>query len=170
MRRVAVIALLLVTAALAQTALFPFLALGGLRPDLLLLAVVGVALADGVMPGLRVGFVAGLGADLLVDQAPVGLAALVYTAIGYAIGVARPYLAPDSLTAPLLLAFLASLLGTAGYGVLSLLLGEERVTLQMLIQASGSVAVYNTLLAPFVFALVRRLSARFPLEAAGVLR
>lgn len=170
MLRVVVLALLLVTVVLAQTALFPFLALGGLRPDLLLLVVIGVALSDGVMPGLRVGFAAGLMADLLVDQAPVGLAALVLTGVGYVIGTARPYLAPDSLTAPVLLAFLSSLLGTAGYGVLSLLLGEERVTGQMLLQASVSVAIYNTLLAPIVFGVVRRLSARFPLEAAGVLR
>lgn len=170
MLRVLVIALLLVTAVLAQTALFPFLALGGLRPDLLLLIVVGIALSDGVMPGLRVGFTAGLMADLLVDQAPVGLAALVYTGIGYIIGTARPYLAPDSLTAPVLLAFLSSLLGTAGYGLLSLLLGDERVSGDMLVEAAVSVGIYNTLLAPIVFGVVRRLSDRFPLEAAGVLR
>lgn len=170
MLRGLVIALLIVTAVLAQTALFPFLALGGLRPDLLLLVVIGVALSDGVMPGLRVGFAAGLLTDLLVDQAPVGLAALVFTGVGYVIGTARPYLAPDSLTAPLLLAFLASLFGTAGYGLLSLLLGDERVTGQMLLQAAASVAIYNTLLAPIVFGAVRRLSDRFPLEAGGVLR
>jgi rod shape-determining protein MreD len=170
MLRSLVVGLLLVTAVLVQTALFPFLALGGFRPDLLLLLVVGIALSDGVMPGLRVGFAAGLMTDLLVDQAPVGLGALVYTGVGYTIGLARPYLAPDSLTAPVLLAFVSGLLGTAGYGVLSLLLGDERVTGPMLLQASASVALYNTLLAPIVFGIVRRLSDRFPLEAAGVLR
>lgn len=170
MLRVLVIGLLLVTAALAQTSLFPFIALGSIRPDLLLLVAVGVALSDGVMSGLRVGFTAGLMTDLMVDQAPVGLATLVFTGIGYTIGFARPYLAPDSLTAPVLLAFLSGLLGTAGYGVLSLLLGDERVTGGMLLQAAVSVAIYNTLLAPIVFGIVRRLSDRFPLEAAGVLR
>jgi rod shape-determining protein MreD len=170
MLRVLVLGLLLVTAALLQTSLFPFIALGSVRPDLLLLVVVGVALSDGVMPGLRVGFTAGLMTDLLVDQAPVGLAALVFTGVGYTIGLARPYLAPGSLTAPVLLAFVSGLLGTAGYGVLSLLLGDERVTGGMLLQAAASVAIYNTLLAPIVFGIVRRLSDRFPLEAAGVLR
>jgi hypothetical protein len=47
-------------------------------------------LADGAMSGLRVGFAAGLLTDLLVDQAPVGLAALVFTGVGYVIGLARP--------------------------------------------------------------------------------
>ena len=170
MLRSTVIGLLLVTAVLAQTTLFPFLAIAGFRPDLLLLVVVGVALSDGVMPGLRVGFTAGLMTDLLVDQAPVGLATLVFTGVGYTIGLARPYLAPNSLTAPVMLAFLSGLLGTAGYGTLTLLLGDERVTGQMLVSASLSVALYNTLLAPIVFGVVRRLSDRFPLEAASVLR
>jgi rod shape-determining protein MreD len=170
MLRVAVITLLLVTAVLAETAVFPFVALVGFRPNLLLLVVVGVALADGAMSGLRVGFAAGLIADLLVAQAPVGLAALVFTGVGYTIGLARPYLAPDSLTAPILLAFVSGLLGTAGYGVLSLLLGDERVSGALLVQASLSVALYNTLLAPIAFGVVNRLSDRFPLETASALR
>ena len=170
MLRLAVISLSLVTAVLLETALFPFLTLVGFRPNLLLLLVVGVALSDGAMSGLRVGFAAGLLTDLMIHQAPVGLAALVFTGVGYVIGLARPYLAPDSLTAPILLAFISGLLGTAGYGVLSILLGDERVTGALLVQASVSVALYNTLLAPIVFGIVNRLSDRFPLQAASVLR
>jgi rod shape-determining protein MreD len=167
--RVIVITLLLVTAALLQTALFPFLSLAGFRPDLLLLVVVAVALHDGSMAGTRVGFVAGMLSDLLVAQAQVGLAALVYSGIGFVIGLARPYLAPESFTAPLIAAFLSGLLGTAGYGVLTLLLGEERVTLPLLVQASLLVGLYNTLLAPIAFGIVSRLSDRFPLGGSSLL-
>jgi rod shape-determining protein MreD len=164
--RVAATTLLLVTAAVLQTALFPALGLGGFRPNLLLLVVLGVALNDGALPGLRVGFAAGLIADLLTTQAPVGLATLVLTGIGYTVGMARPYLAPGSFTAPLLLAFVSGLLGTAGYGVLSALLGESPVTLPLLVQASLGVALFNTVLAPVVLGIVRRLSERFPAESA----
>jgi rod shape-determining protein MreD len=164
--RVAATSLLLVTAAVLQTALFPALGLGGFRPNLLLLVVLGVALNDGALPGLRVGFAAGLIADLLTTQAPVGLATLVLTGIGYTVGMARPYLAPGSFTAPLLLAFVSGLLGTAGYGVLSALLGESPVTLPLLVQASLGVALFNTVLAPVVLGIVRRLSERFPAESA----
>jgi rod shape-determining protein MreD len=161
--------LLLITAVVLQTALFPAVGLGGFRPNLLLLIVLGVALRDGALPGLRVGFAAGLLADLLTTQAPVGLATLVLTGIGYTVGVARPYLAPGSFTAPLLLAFVSGLLGTAGYGVLSALLGESRVTPELLVQASIGVALFNTLLAPVVIGIVRRLSDRFPIEGATAL-
>lgn len=166
--RITAVTLLLISAALLQSALFPFLALAGFRPDLLLLVVVGIALRDGALPGLRVGFAAGLLADLLVQITPVGLAALVYTGIGYVIGIARPYLAPESLTAPVILAFLSGLLGTAGFGVLAGLLGDERITPTLLVQASLSVALYNTLLAPIVIGVTSRLVARFPLGGQAV--
>lgn len=167
--RVLAVGLLLVTAALLQTALFPFVTLGGFRPDLLLLATLAVGLRDGPLAGLRVGFGAGLLTDLLVSQSPVGVAALVYTIIGFAVGLARPYLAPESVTAPVILAFVTGLVGTAGYGVLTLLLGQEGITAMLLFQASVAVAIYNTLLAPVVLVLVRRLSARFPLSGPGLL-
>jgi rod shape-determining protein MreD len=163
-QRVAALTLLLVTGAVLQTALLPRVAIGGIRPNLLLLIVLGFAIKEGVPSGLRIGFVAGLLFDLLADQAPVGIATLVYTAVGYAVGAARPYLAPGSLTAPLLLAFLSGLLGTAGYGVLTFLLGDAHVGGTQILQASLGVALFNTLLAPAAVAVVRRLSDRFPTE------
>lgn len=165
--RVVAITLLLVAAAVLQTALFPSLTLMGFRPDLLLLVVLAVALRDGPFAGARVGAAAGLLADLLIAQAPVGLAMLVYAVIGHAVGLARPYLAPDSITAPLLLAFVSGLVGTAGYGILGSLLGDDRVTPALLVQASVAVALYNTLLAPVALGVVRRLGDRFPVGRAA---
>lgn len=164
--RVVTIGLLLLTAAVLQTSLLPLLSVGSFRADLLLLVALAVALKDGALPGLRVGFAAGLLTDLLVAQSPVGVATLVMTSIGYAVGVARPYLAPRSLTAPLLLAFASGFVGTAGYGVLAALLGESGIDLVLIVQASVGVALFNTLLAPLVLGTVRRLSDRFPIQAA----
>jgi rod shape-determining protein MreD len=166
--RVVLVGVLLVTAIVLQTALFPSLELLGFRPDLVLLVVLAVGLRDGSLSGLRVGFVAGLLTDLLVSQAPLGLSILVYTGIGYAVGLARPYLAPDSMTAPVLLAFVSGALGTAAYGVLALLLGDDRVTPVLLLQAALTVGLYNTLLAPVALGLVGRLSERFPLRGHAV--
>jgi rod shape-determining protein MreD len=165
--RVVAIGLTLVTAAVLQTALFPALSMGSFRPNLLMLVVLGVALRDGALAGMRVGFAAGLLADLLTTQSPVGVATVVLTGIGYTVGVARPYLAPGSFTAPVLLAFVSGLLGTAGYGILAGLLGESPVTVPLLVSASLGVALFNTLLAPVVLGVVRRLSDRFPIEGVA---
>lgn len=164
--RTTVLGLLLVTAAVIQTALLPFLPVSGIEPNLLLLVVLGVALHDGVQPGVRVGFLAGLLIDLLVAQAPVGSATLVFTAVGGVVGTARPYLAPASVTAPLILALLTGIIGTAAYGAMSLILGDDRVTWEALGSAALRVGLLNTLLAPPVLAVVRRLSERFPVGAA----
>lgn len=154
--------LIVVTAAVLQTTLFSSLTLLGFRPDLLLLVVLAIALREGPVAGAVLGASAGLVTDLLVSQAPLGLGVLVFAAIGYGVGQARPYLAPGSISAPLLLAFVSGGLGTAGYGALAALLGDDRVTSTLLLQASLSVALYNTLLAPIVLGVVRWLFERFP--------
>jgi rod shape-determining protein MreD len=158
--------LIVVTAAVLQTALFPSLTLLGFRPDLLLLVVVAIALHEGPVSGAALGAFAGLVTDLLVTQAPLGLGVLVFAAIGHGVGQARPYLAPGSISAPLLLAFTSGVTGTAAYGALASLLGDDRVTSRLLLQASLAVGLYNTLLAPIVLGVVRRLFERFPMASA----
>lgn len=170
MIRIIAILLALFTAALLQTTLFPFLLLSGFRPDLLLLVTAAFGLREGALAGIRVGFAAGILNDLLLNQSPLGLSALIYLGVGYAIGLARPYLAPESVTAPVIIAFLSGIIGTAGYGVLSRLLGDERYTMALVVQASLFVALYNTLVAPIVVGLVDRLTRRFPIEGSPAAR
>lgn len=162
--RVGAVTLGLLGAAILETALFPALTLFGYRPHLLVLVVVGLALRDGPLTGARVGAVAGLVSDLLVTQSPVGLSVLVLAAIGYACGVARPYLAPGSVTAPVLVAFAASALATGAYGVLASLLADERNAVVSVVEAALVVGLYSTLLAPLVFWLTDRIAEGFPLR------
>lgn len=162
--RVAVVALMLFTAALLQTALFPYVTIVGYRPDMLLLLTTLFALRDGALTGVRVGFAAGILADVLLQQSALGLSALVFVGVGYSVGTVRPYLAPESITAPLLLASTAGVLGTLGYGLLVALLGEQAVTTRGLVEASIVVGLYNTVLAPGVDAAVRGLRRQFPVE------
>lgn len=166
--RVTLLGLLLLAMAVAQTSLLPLFGLTVLRPDLLLLVVVAVALHDGPLSGLRVGFAAGLLTDLLVLQSPVGMAALIVTTIGFAIGTLRPYLAPDSVTAPLLVALAATFVGTFGFGVLVRLLGEDRASPAVLLQGSATVALASTLVAPFVLRGVHRLLLRVPVRGGSL--
>lgn len=167
MTRVGVLALVVVTAALLQTAVFPHLTIAGFRPDLLLLVTVSFALREGVGSGIRLGFATGLMADLLVNQTAVGLQALVFLAVGYTVGIARPYLAPESLSAPLVVAFTSGLVGAGGYGLLARLLGDEAFSLERIVAAALFVALYNTLLAPIVVNALAQLSERFPPERSA---
>ncbi len=165
--RVAVLTLVLVTAAIVQTSLLPFLSVSGFRPDLLLLFTIAFALRDGLLSGLRVGFAAGVMTDLLLNESPVGLTALIFVGVAYTVGVARPFLAPDSWTAPVILSVMGTLFGVAAYGLLSAVLAEDPIAIGLIVQASVVSAVYALLLAPVVDGLVRRLSEQFPVEQSG---
>lgn len=165
-QRFGVVLLVLVTAAILQTSLLPSLALSGFRPDLLLLVTVAFALHDGLLTGMRVGFVGGVLNDLLLNESPVGLTALVFVGIAYAVGIARPYLAPESFTAPLILSVLGTFVGVAGYGVLAAVLAEDPIGLGLVLQAALVAALYAALLAPIVNGIIGRLSNQFPIEQA----
>lgn len=163
-RAVAVGVVLLVALTL-QTTVFPLLPTAWFRPDLLLLVAVAFALADGSLSGVRIGFAAGLLTDLMIALTPAGIFALVYTGIGYLVGSVRPYLAATSVSAPLIVAFGSGLVGTLVYGTVALLLGDERLSPTLLLQVSSAVALYNTVLAVPVFALVRAITQRLPRTA-----
>ncbi len=167
-QRVGMVALVLVTTAIVQTSLLPTLSLSGFRPDLLLLLVIAFSLRDGLLTGLRIAFTAGVLVDLLLNESPVGLTALVYVGIAYAVGVARPYLAPDSLSAPMILSVVGTLVGVSGYGLLSAVLAEDPVSLSLVATAALVSALYALLLAPIVMGIVRRLSDQFPIEQRGI--
>ena len=163
MRRLFVLAAVLVVAVLLESTVLAGLRLAGVRPDLLVLAVVAVALASDATTGAVFGFVAGLVADLLFDL-PVGVSALVYTAVGFAVGTLRVYVTGHRPLAHLVLVAAASL---ASVWCCGLLLRVFDLSSWAAVTRSGPlVALYNMLLTPFVYPLVRALTERVPARPA----
>lgn len=85
LRRRAPLAALLATALVVHAAAAPHLAIRGLAPDALLVAVVAVAVGRGARAGAAFGFAAGLGGDLFLAT-PLGTSALAYTLLGHVVG------------------------------------------------------------------------------------
>jgi rod shape-determining protein MreD len=168
--RAVVILLLVVTTAVVQTAVLPLVAVAGFRPDLLLLLTISFAVHDGPEAGVRIGFGAGLATDLLLQTSALGVAALTYAVVGYLVGIARPYLATTSMTAPLLLAFGGSTVGSLVLGLLSSFLGDAVLDLPLVLSVALFVGIVHTLLIPLVLRLTRQVSARFPAEGTAVTR
>lgn len=75
----------LLTVLAAHAAIAPHLAVHGVGPDVVPVAVVAVAAGRGSRAGAAFGFAAGLGADLFVAT-PLGTTALAYTLVGHAVG------------------------------------------------------------------------------------
>jgi rod shape-determining protein MreD len=161
-RRLPVLAAVLVVAVLVQSTLLARLRLAGVRPDLLVLAVVAVALATDATTGAVFGFVTGLVADLLFDL-PVGVSALVWTAAGFAVGTVRVYVTSNHPLVHLVLAGAASLASVWCCGLL--LRVFDLSSWAAVLRAGPLVAVDNLLLAPFVYPLVWALTERLPARA-----
>lgn len=157
MRRSAGTSLLILVALIIQTTILPHVALFHVVPDLLLDVVICVALVRGPSAGAVAGFAGGILRDLLLD-APTGLSALAYLTVGYVVGAVRPYVQSSSVAVPLIGVFAGSVLGTAFYTVLALLLGVPAQPVARVAQVILLTGVYNTLLVPFAYPVVRRVA------------
>lgn len=166
-RRV-VLALLLIGAVAIQSTVFSTLTLMGVVPQLVFVVAVVLAFLQGEEAGALAGFFGGLLVDLLSPGAVVGLSAFVYTLSAYAVGRASYYAVPGSAVAPVALVAMASLLGESLYAGASVLLGQRWIGIGDTSRIVLLVVLYNTLLTPFVFPLIRRVVRR--LERDRVIR
>lgn len=152
--------IVIVTLALQSTVLARMTLLGVI-PQLVLVVVVSLAYLDGERVGAAAGFAGGLMQDLLLPQSIVGLTALVYTLIGYGVGVLRQYTTAESVWTPVFAVTIASAVAEISYATLAVLLGQEWVSIAYTGKVIGLIVLYNTLLTPFVFPLVKKIASRF---------
>jgi rod shape-determining protein MreD len=147
--RVAVFALILLTALLLETVVLSGVSVLGVTPAVVVLSVVGVSLSEGAESGLRYGFAAGLTVDLL-SGGLVGLFALVYLLTGYGAGVLRPFLSGSALVTQVSLGAVAGGISVLGYGALTLLFDPGGLTLGRVLLAALVTAAMSGVLAPLV--------------------
>lgn len=152
-------ALLVVAALVLQQTVVARLPLPGSPPDLLLVVVLALALAQGARPGLVVGFSAGCLADLSADHA-LGRLALAYVVAALVVDrLAGPARAALRVVAAVLAAAAA---GLAAYALEGAVLSDPRANLSSLADGLVSSAPYAAALAALVVPVVAgasRLSA-----------
>lgn len=154
--RAASVAGVVLAAAVVQTAALSSLRVLGGGPDLLLVALVAIALLHGSIAG----GVAGFGAGLLLDVAmlgPLGVNALLLTLAGYWAGRYGETTGRGRAQAPVLAAAAITLLATVAAYLVVFLLGES-VPRPASLAGALPAAVLNAALAVPVYRLVRRLT------------
>ncbi len=156
MSRTARLGALVAFIVLTQVTVFPHLRLFGVVPDVGLLVALAVGYQEGPEAGAVVGFVAGFGFDLFLAT-PLGLNALVYAVVGYGIGVLEAGLFRSPRWLPSFLGAVGGLAGGLMFIGVGVLVGVDSVKGTHGILTISYAAVYDALLAPFVFFLVRRL-------------
>lgn len=158
-RRVLVVAAMLSVALAVQTAFLGRFALLGAKPELLLLLVVAVSMADGPVAGALTGFGAGLLIDALTGL-PDGLTSIVFTAVGAAVGLARPMLQRPSAWLPSAIVGVATASALAAYALLGLLLEVETGSVARTIARIALAALYGAVVTPLVYPLATKLLER----------
>jgi rod shape-determining protein MreD len=146
-------------ATVLQATLAPYLAIGGVTPNFLLLVVVTLALTEGPTAGAASGFAAGLIFDLL-GNGPVGPMALVLAVTGYLAGLLHEQMFAEGWLLPLTVLAIAALASEIAYGLLLGLLGEGAPFWQALLTTMLPAAVYDTVLALLVYPWLARFLRR----------
>jgi rod shape-determining protein MreD len=156
MRRVLALIAVIITAILLQSTVFSQLRLLGVRPELLYLVTIVIALQEGPNEGAIVGFTCGLAQDMLLDQ-PMGITALTLTLLGYAVGMARQYIVSPSPLVPTIVVAIATALGVAFYEIVTFLLGQFEAGFTYAVKVALLTALYNAVLTPILAPLLRRI-------------
>ena len=161
--RIAAVAAVMIVAVALQTTLLARATILGVIPQLVLVVIVSLAYSDGERVGSVVGFFGGFLIDFLVysPTSIVGLTGLIYTMIGYGMGSVRRYSTSESVWTPVLMVAGASAIAEFSYAGLSIIFGQQWVSLLFTAKVAGLVVLYNTLLTPFIFPLVRRIADRY---------
>ena len=130
---------------------------GGAGPNLVLLAVAALALANGPLTGMLTGFWAGLALDVAPPGSHfVGQDALVFCLIGYACGLLADDSSGDAAeqghTAlfEILVTAAGAVCGEALAALLGVMLSDPRVTWPAIRNVLPAAAAYDVLLSPFV--------------------
>lgn len=103
--------------------------LADLRPfgetgDLLLLLAIAGGMAGGPVRGAIIGFAAGIAMDLVL-LSPFGLSPLTYLAVGYVVGTVHDGVLRSAPWIPLVVTFVASVLGIVFFVILGQLVGQQ---------------------------------------------
>lgn len=168
-KRSVLLVVLAITGLALETSVLGANTLLGSKPELLLLMVVALAMAEGAAFGTVAGFVMGLGVDLVLGL-PQGLTALTYTVAGYVVGRIRATFQTPVAWLPMAMVTVTTFVATMFYGLFSLVLGEAGLPPGRIVRHALLASVYNGLLTPFLFPVVRGLAARMRPPAAGVIR
>jgi cell shape-determining protein MreD len=86
---------------------------------------------------------------------------LVYTLVAYAVGMFRIYAPQESVLAPVFAVTVATTVAEFGYAAMAIMLGQPWVGFDFTVKVAGLVILYNTLLTPFVYPLVRKVADRY---------
>ena len=161
MKRAIFYILLYVVLCIVQFSFGQFLNIGGVFPNIILIAVIFVALFDGQLPAEVLGFILGLTWDIFSTDV-LGARAVMFATLGYFLGTLRGSFERDQLFAQFAVSLFACITFWAGFSIIIALLPEGSFgAVPFEITFKGILKVMITvLLTPIVFGILKFLLPR----------
>jgi rod shape-determining protein MreD len=126
----------------------------GAGPDIMLLLAIAAGIVGGPRVGALFGFAAGIVLDLFLET-PMGLSALVFCIVGYAVGNIQGGVLRAAWWIPVVTTFVASVAGVLLYALIATVVGQPHLVTTHLLVVTGVVGVFNAVVSPFALRLVR---------------
>ncbi|MBN1523725.1 MAG: rod shape-determining protein MreD [Spirochaetales bacterium] len=147
-----------IVALVLQSTLFKVLQIWEVKPDLLLLVVIFIAIRGGSMHGQIAGFTAGMMQGFAAAPLPLGIYAAVKTIIGFFYGLLEGTVSID----PFFIQLLVVLIGTIFKYILELIV---KLVFQIPLLPTGEYfavlgleVLYNMICAPFIFFIMNKIN------------
>ena len=162
------LALLILAVVVLQTTAFSAgLRVFGVMPDLGLVLTVAVAFYLGPERGAVFGFVTGVAVDLFLST-PLGLSALSFAVVGYAVGVVHGGLVPPSRWVAPIMGALGGLAGGVLFVGSGAIAGQDQLLALSSVRIILVAGVYDALVASAVFPIARWATRAPPGEVQGL--
>src|SRR2546426_2464382 len=147
MRRALSWTVVVLTALVLQSTLFSQVTLAGVKPELVYLVTIVLALLEGPASGAVAGFAGGMAQDFLLNQ-PKGITALTLTLVGYSVGTIRQYIVTPSPILPVVLVGAATFGGVLFNQLVAFLLGQSNGGSGFVLRVAVLESIYNAVLTP----------------------
>ncbi|MCL2819101.1 MAG: rod shape-determining protein MreD [Actinomycetia bacterium] len=144
-----------IIAVILQVTIAPYIAIGGVSPNFLMITVIVMALVEGPNTGTVLGFVAGLLFDLL-GAGPVGPMALVLSIAGYIAGLVHENLFAEGWLLPVGIIALATFTSEILYMIVILFLGTQTSLASAFMGIVLPSTLYNAVCATIICPILTR--------------
>ncbi len=144
---------------LLQSTLFSLFSIGGIRPNLLLIATASL----GFLGGKRTGIYAGFFSGLLIDigfRSVYGINALLYMYVGFVCGTLKKVLFPKDIKIPLLFIALSDLVYNILYYFILFFFRRRFDMMYYLMNIILPEVVYTTIMACVIYPLIHYVMKR----------
>jgi len=159
-KRILVLSLLIYTTCLMQTTILDYIEIMGIRPNLLLVVAISIALARNDMEPAFMGLACGFAMDILIGRT-LGWYAMCLFLVCFSIGLINPKLYKENPLIPIFFVFLSSITVETLYYVINFFLRGYQDFAFMLTRIILPESIYNSaislLIYPIILIVYRRL-------------